>query len=279
VEHDFNSKLDFLLDRDRLPFSTTQVEAKSRVLKRIGNTGEVIPLSRAKKIYSRLAIAASIAAVLALSIGLLGSETVVNSGDSALAHELPDGSTIHLSPDAELNYNELTWYLFRDLDFSGSGFFEVEEGSKFCVTTDLGKVSVLGTSFAVTTKNKSLKVSCKTGKVLVENENELSMMLTPGKGVKMSESRAEEFSFDAEIIDAWVAGTYRFDNVSIDQVFNSLEDFTDFEVEYPESLSASYSGEFSTDQSMEEILDIVCKPMGLTYEINEKKSLIRISNK
>ncbi|HKK38703.1 MAG TPA: FecR family protein [Cryomorphaceae bacterium] len=248
-------------------------------MRRIEETDKVIPLLRSGRIYSKLAIAASIAAVFALSIGFLGSETVENSSDSVLAHELPDGSTIHLSPDAELNYNDLTWPLFRDLDFSGTGFFEVEKGSKFSVTTDLGKVSVLGTSFSVITKNKNLRVSCKTGKVLVENGNDLSMMLTPGKGVKMSESKAEEFSLDSEIVDAWVDGTYRFDNVNIDQVLNSIEDFTRFQVEYPEGLSASYSGEFSTDQSIEEILDIVCKPLGLSYEINEKKSLIRISNK
>ena len=279
MEHDFNSKLDLLLDENRLSFSTSHEEARRRVMGRIEMTEKVIPLHRPNKFYSKLAIAASIAALLTFSISFFGSETVQNPGSSVLAHTLPDGSTIYLNSNAELSYNDLTWALFRDLDFSGSGFFEVEEGSKFNVSTDLGVVSVLGTSFSVITNNDKLKVSCKTGKVLVENRNALSVILTPGKGVEMTESTLEELDLKTEYIDAWVGGTYRFDNVSIDQVFNSLEDFTGFEIEYPEDLNTSYSGEFSTDQSVEEILEIVCKPLSLSYEIIEENSLIRITNK
>jgi ferric-dicitrate binding protein FerR (iron transport regulator) len=279
VEHDFNSKLDLLLDENRLSFSTSQEEARRRVMGRIEMTEKVILLHRPNRIYSKLAIAASIAALLTFSISFFGSETVQNSSDSILVHTLPDGSIIYLNSNAEVSYNDLTWMLNRDLDFSGSGFFEVEKGSKFNVSTDVGVVSVLGTSFSVITSNDILKVSCKTGKVLVENENAPSVILTPGKGVEMSESISAELDLKIEYIDAWVGGTYRFDNVSIDQVFNSLEDFTGFQVEYPEDLNTSYSGEFSTDQSVEEILEIVCKPLGLSYEIIEENSLIRITNK
>lgn len=279
MEHDFNSKLDLLLDENRLSFSTSHEEARQRVMGRIEMTEKVIPLHRSNKFYSKLAIAASVAALLTFSISFFGTEKIQNSSDSVMAHTLPDGSTIYLNSNAELSYNDLTWALFRDLDFSGSGFFEVEEGSKFSVSTDLGVVSVLGTSFSVITNNDKLKVSCKTGKVLVENENALSVVLTPGKGVEMSESTSEELDLETEYIGAWVGGTYRFDNVSIDQVFNSLEDFTGFEIEYPEDLNTSYSGEFSTDQSVEEILEIVCKPLGLSYEIIEENSLIQITNK
>jgi ferric-dicitrate binding protein FerR (iron transport regulator) len=279
VEHDFNSKLDLLLDENRLSFSTSQEEARRRVMGRIEMTEKVILLHRPNRIYSKLAIAASIAALLTFSISFFGSETVQNSSDSILVHTLPDGSIIYLNSNAEVSYNDLTWMLNRDLDFSGSGFFEVEKGSKFNVSTDVGVVSVLGTSFSVITSNDILKVSCKTGKVLVENENAPSVILTPGKGVEMSESISAELDLKIEYIDAWVGGTYRFDNVSIDQVFNSLEDFTGFQIEYPEDLKTSYSGEFSTDQSVEEILEIVCKPLSLSYEIIEENSLIRITNK
>lgn len=279
MDRNFNTKLDFLLDEDRLPFSTSSEEAKKKVMGRIEMTDNVIPLHRPKRIYTGLAIAASIAALLVFSISFIGSETVRNSSESVLAHTLPDGSTVHLNVNAELSYNDLTWTFFRDLDFSGTAFFEVEEGSKFSVNTRNGAVSVLGTSFSVTTSNDILKVSCKTGKVLVENDNKLSSILTPGKGVEMSSSFAEEFNQKTEYIDAWINGKYRFDNVSIEEVLNSIEDFTGYQVELPDGLDTKYSGEFSTDQSVEEILEIVCKPAGLTYELIEEKSLIRITNK
>lgn len=279
MEQDFNSKLDFLLDENRLPFSTSQEAAGKKVMGRIENTENVIPLYRSSGFVSKLALAASVAALLTFSISFFGSETVRNSSVSVLPHSLPDGSTIYLNSNAELSYNDLTWALFRDLDFSGSGFFEVEKGSKFSVSTDLGVVSVLGTSFSVITQNDILKVSCKTGKVLVENNNEISVTLTPGKGVEMSNSGTDDLILEAKYIDAWVSGTYRFDNISITQVLNSIEDFSGFQVEFPEDLNTNYSGEFSTDQSIEEILEIVCKPTGLSYELIEEKSLIQITNK
>ena len=279
MEPNLNSKLDFLLGENRLPFSTTSEEAKKKVMGRIEMTDKVMPLHQPNRLYTRLAIAASIAVLLTFCISFFGSKTVQNTGESVLAHTLPDGSTVHLNTEAELSYNDLTWPLFRDLDFSGAGFFEVEEGSKFSVNTRNGVVSVLGTSFSVITSNDILKVSCKTGKVLVENDNEFSTILTPGNGVEMGTSSAEEFSQKTEYIDAWINGKYRFDNVSIEEVLNSIEDFTGYQVEIPKGLDTKYSGEFSTDQSVEEILEIVCKPAGLTYELIEEKSLIRITNK
>lgn len=279
MDQNFNSKLDFLLDENRLPFSTSSEEAKKKVMGRIEMTDKVIPLHQPNRIYTGLAIAASIAVLLVFSLSFFGSETVRNSSESVLVHTLPDGSTVHLNANAELSYNDLTWPLFRDLDFSGTGFFEVEEGRQFSVNTQNGVVSVLGTSFSVVTSNDVLKVSCKTGKVLVENDNNFSSILTPGKGVEMSPSFAEEFNQKTEYIDAWINGKYRFDNVSIKEVLNSIEDFTGYQVELPDDLDTKYSGEFSTDQSVEEILEIVCKPAGLTYELIEEKSLIRITNK
>lgn len=271
--------MDSLLSEDRLPFSTSTEDAKRRVMRRVEKADNVIPLKSSNRILTKLAIAASIAVFLGLSYSFFGSETVVNSSDSVMAHTLPDGSIIYMNHGSELIYNDLTWIFSRDLDFSGSGFFEVEKGSKFSVSTNVGVVSVLGTSFSVNTNYDLLKVACKTGKVLVENENALSVILEPGNRVEMNKTSAEERTLEPRYIDAWVSGTYRFDNVSINQVLSSLEDFTEYQVEFPESLDTSYSGEFSTNQSIEEILEIVCKPMSLTYELVEEKSLIRILNK
>ncbi|MGB6034714.1 MAG: hypothetical protein WBG42_00500, partial [Cryomorphaceae bacterium] len=100
MEQNFNSKLDFLLDEDRLPFLTSSEEAKKKVLGRIEMTDNVIPLHRPKKIYTGLAIAASIAVLLVFTISFFGSEKVQNTSESILVHTLPDGSTIYLNANA-----------------------------------------------------------------------------------------------------------------------------------------------------------------------------------
>ncbi len=245
-------------------------------MKRTIESGKTIPIHRSgRNVYWKLAVAASVAALLVFSVSMLGTEEIFNANNSVQAHVLPDGSTVYLNSGAELSYNEITWPIFRDLEFAGSGFFDVKKGKKFSVNTDQGVVSVLGTSFSVLSANNKLKVSCKTGKVLVECQNSTST-LTPGKGVRVGSDYSDEFSLNAEYIDAWVEGTYHFDNVSIEDVFNSIEDFSNFDIEYPEGLTSSYSGEFSTAQPVEEIMEIVCQPVGLTYEIIEDKNLILI---
>jgi len=263
------------LTEDRLPFTTSTAEAKERVLRRTIENENVVAFYRPRRLFLKLAAAASISILLVLSVAIFGSEKIRNEGKTVQAYSLPDGSRVYLNAGAEISYNDFTWSLTRNLDFSGSAFFDVNKGKTFSVITDQGVVSVLGTSFSVLSTDKKLKVACKTGKVLVENENS-SSTLTPGEGVRMGTDYTDNFLMKTDLIDAWVGGTYHFDNVSIEDVFNSIEDFSNYDIDYPEGLASNYSGEFSTAQPVEEIMDIVCQPVGLTYEIIEEKNLIII---
>ncbi|MEM9051783.1 MAG: FecR family protein [Bacteroidota bacterium] len=277
MKQDFNNKLDSLLQEERIAFKTSPESAKRKVMERISETTPVIPIRRNFKPVYRLAVAASVALVAALAVAFIGNKSIENNTEEVIAHSLPDGSEVFMRPNSAISYNSLLWSFDRNVNLVGTGFFEVEKGEKFDVETAVGTVSVLGTSFSVITFEDALKVSCKTGKVLVQNEEGLSTILTPGKGVKMNKEEAISIESPTQQIDQWVTGSYRFDNVQVSEVFNSIEDISKIEIQYPKDLESSYSGEFSTDQEIEEILDIVCKPLGLEYEISQDNNLIRIT--
>ena len=277
MKQDFNSKLESLLREERIPFKTSQAGAKRNVMERISETTPVIPIKSSFRPIYRLAVAASVAVIAVLSVYFTGNESIENNTQEVLSHTLPDGSEVFMRPNSAISYNSILWNFDRNVNLEGTGFFEVEKGEKFDVETAVGTVSVLGTSFSVITFEEALKVSCKTGKVLVQNEEGLSTILSPGKGVKMDNKEAISFEGSTQHIDQWITGSYRFDNVQVSEVFNSIEDLSKIEIQYPKDLKSSYSGEFSTDQNIEEILEIVCKPLSLNYEISSDSNLIRIT--
>jgi len=279
VKEDFNSKLNTLLHQERIAFATSPEIAKKKVIERIGKKSAVIPIQRNTNPIVKLAIAASVAVIAALSVFFFGNDTIKNDSGTVASHLLPDGSEVFLRPNSSISYNSLLWGLDRSVELDGIGFFEVKKGEKFDVETNVGTVSVLGTSFSVSTFEEAIKVSCKTGKVQVENEEGFSAILTPGRGVKMNSKESFEFNQPKGIIDQWIRGSYRFDNVKVLEVFNAIEDFSDTEILFPADITSKYSGEFSSNQKIEDILDIVCKPLGLVYEIDEDDYLIRITKK
>jgi ferric-dicitrate binding protein FerR (iron transport regulator) len=278
VKQDFNSKLDLLLTEERIAYRDSNEVAKQKVLQRIQVETKVIAIDSGKRTYRALAAAAAIAIVAVLSVSFLGDQTIT-TGQTPLVVSLPDGSEVKLDQKSTLSYNSITWSLARRLDLSGAAFFEVEEGSKFTVHTAKGNVSVLGTSFSVIDGNKSLNVACKTGKVLVSNGNGLSSILTPGKAVEMSENSIEEMKRSPQYIGGWLESTYRFDDIAVSEVFTALEDVSRYNFDISANSSMKYSGEFSTSQSLKEILDIVCKPLGLDYTIYEDDKIVQITNK
>ncbi|MCH2214242.1 MAG: FecR domain-containing protein [Flavobacteriales bacterium] len=279
MKQDFNTKLDSLLREERIAFRSSQESAKRSVMERIGHPVPVIPIRRNSKNLYRLAIAASVAVLAALSIVFVGNKSIENNTEEIVAHTLPDGSEVFMRPNSTISYNLLLWDFHRSVNFKGTGFFEVEKGEKFDVETDIGMVTVLGTSFSVITFEEVLKVSCKTGRVLVKNQDGLSTILGPGMAVKMKEDEALSIMSSSQYIDQWISGSYRFDNVHISEVFNSIEDILHIEIQIQKDLEFFYSGELRTDQTLEEILEIVCKPLLLEYEINRDKNLIRITKK
>ncbi|NNE56141.1 MAG: iron dicitrate transport regulator FecR, partial [Flavobacteriales bacterium] len=168
-------------------------------------------------------------------------------------------------------FYEGDWVDDRAIQLSGEGFFEVEKGNRFIVSSPTGAVEVLGTSFNVEDRNDTYAVVCYSGKVRVSNDSE-SITILPGESVELSnrklrKKRAKTISPD------WIAGEFTFTDVPVARVFEELEWQLGMEFVLPELTDVQYSGQFTT-QDAKLAIETVCAPLGLEYEITKDMKVV-----
>lgn len=192
-------------------------------------------------------------------------------------YQLPDGSHVTMNAESKIIFKKENFTNDRILTLDGEAFFSVKKGKSFVVNTKFADIKVLGTSFNVFARDNSFKVSCLTGKVAVSSgENEV--VITPGESVTYTNGRLAKFE-DKNIttIANWRSGEFNFENAPLSSVFQEIE--RQFNVKFVATNMAEkyFTGSF-TNKNLVNALDIVCIPMGLTYEIGTN-SKIFISEK
>ncbi|MTI22932.1 DUF4974 domain-containing protein [Fulvivirga sp. RKSG066] len=217
-----------------------------------------------------IGIAAAISLAIVAYLFLFSSTTISTAPGNRLAHVLPDGSTVTLNADSKISYNESNWLDDRSVKLDGEAFFEVTEGSSFVVEGNQTSVTVLGTSFNVYLRNDDVKVQCFTGKVNVA-KNDKNIILEKGQATG---NELELRSFDSLVEATWRSGEFHFKNQPLTEVIKELERQYDIEVEYDLSTQRQYTGYFN-DKDLNEALQFVFKPMGLSYEIKDDKVIVK----
>lgn len=274
----FEEKLDYCLQESRIPSLLSKDEARFQVMNRINVSGS--ERNAGFPLFLKVA-----AAVLVLVVGsfvswyFLGIEVLENKGPGIAEYTLPDGSIVKLNKNSIASYNSSIWFLNREVNLnSGEAFFEVEKGEKFTVETLKGDITVLGTSFNVSLRNENLQVACKTGKVEVKlADGGEPVVLTPGTGIDLATTKNKPVVMQAAKIGVWTLGEFTFENVAVNEVFETIHAQTEYEFEIPEDINLKYSGQFNLNQPIEEILDIVCIPLNLTYTIDQTAKKISIT--
>lgn len=277
----FETKLDECLKQNRISFKLSPEQSWQEIERRIGSA-KVVEIKHTKRpVFWRIAVAASIALIATTGLLYVMGSNNFETTSSTAQIELPDGSSVVLNANSTASYNSLAWIFDREVELSkGEAFFEVEEGSTFTVNTPKGTVAVLGTSFDVNIDNDLLIVACKTGKVEVKDLSETKQaILTPGMQVAMSPTEQNTKNLDVNSIDAWVKGEYSFQNTAVQEVFEIISTRSGYAIELPKELDLSYTGQFSMDQPLKEILKTVCKPLNLDFEIDEDEKDILITKK
>ncbi len=275
---DLDKRMNDCLKVDRIPFKTTKEEAWNKVYSRL-HKADVIQLETRdqSRPWLRLAVAASfIIAVMFAGISFFGSKDIIG-GPGITKIELPDGSEVLLKETSSIAFNEITWAFDREVELnSGQAFFKVEEGEKFTVETERGEVEVLGTSFDVDLSGGGLKVACKTGKVRVRDaQNEVDLL--PGDLITIAEQKAEIARVIPESIDSWTRGDFNFENIKVSEVLDIVASQKGYDIEYLSENDLHYTGQFNMNQPVEEILEIICLPVNLKYELHPTENKITIT--
>ena len=231
-----------------------------------------------KSFFTTERIMLSIAATLMilLSIGAFMrfyTVTVTVPSGEQITETLPDGSRVKLNAQSVLSYHPYWWNISRFVGFEGEGFFEVAEGEAFKVRSVKGITEVLGTSFNVYSRPDAYRVLCVTGKVKVSSKNDESVVLTPDYEASIIGyepiSMRKVTSSKQEI--GWTEGMFNFTAIPLKVVFYEIERQFNVRIIYNASEDLEYTGFFSKDSEIEDVLKVVCKPFNLKYTKKAKQ--------
>ncbi len=258
------------------PSKTTKEDAWANLLSNINEestSNEKVLTPTKKQDKSWMVWIAGIAALFVLGyFGLMDSpEPTIYSTELAntITHSLPDQSNVTMNASSSISFIEDNWEKERMLSLSGEAFFEVEPGSKFTIVTDLGQVSVLGTSFNVFARDNTLQVSTFTGKVKVEKGNQ-NVILLPGDQLTLDVGKDlwKADSFNLNQTATWRIGSFYYDLTPLQKVVDELERQFAIKINVSTDISERiYSGYFSRSD-LEEALQLVFLPMGFNFSVD-----------
>ena len=153
---------------------------------------------------------------------------------------LPDGSTIRLNAVSEVDFEATPEQ--RTATLSGEAYFDVaKEERPFTVSTPLGQVTVLGTTFNVYSRGEEMRVTCSTGKVGVTfTQSDSLYTLTPGLSVSLlpDGSINQKEITDEEALD-WLSGRSVFNLRPLSEVIEELERQFNLNISLPDSIDPS----------------------------------------
>jgi len=250
-----------LLSSLSVPENRSQDQVWLELNSKLERTNNVIQIKRRNVLAKFLPYAA--AACLACAVFFLypseSFTSFVNDSSSVSYHMLPDGSAVSLSPNSKIEFGSDDDS--RDVNLNGEAFFEVKKGVPFTVNTTNGNVSVLGTSFYVTSRIDLLDVKCFTGKVKV-NSNNSEVFLLRGEGL----SSVSEIKYMHSSVKKWEKGDLSFDNVPLNIVLEDLKLFMGMNVVNTSGFNPSITLELD-EETEEEIIKIISAISNLNFKV------------
>lgn len=198
---------------------------------------------------------------------------------------LPDKTFVILNANSSLTYSSEFGKEIREVTLKGEAFFEVapDKNHPFMVKTEDLVTTALGTAFNAYTREGDVKVALTEGKVKVEQLGPSSaggeVLLVPGQ---MASYTSEENymlqveDFESTKVVAWKEGKIRFKSQKLKDVINNLEQWYSIDIELSKGVRAGrkVSGLFN-NESLENILNGLSFSLGIKYEIQENKVIIK----
>lgn len=189
---------------------------------------------------------------------------------------LPDGTTGWLNSSSTLKYN-LNFNKDRRIELDGEGYFDVvtDKERPFRVIAGEITVKVHGTKFNVAAwdNDKEIEVVLEEGKVeLSGNDTGNPLIINPGQLALFDKSDRKFMTEQVETKKylSWTEGKLVFRNDPMETVEKRLERWYDVDVDVVGAFSDDFRLRATfVDESLEDVLDILKKSIGIEYSINE----------
>ncbi|MEW7289425.1 FecR family protein [Aquimarina sp. 2304DJ70-9] len=218
--------------------------------------------------------AISAAASIVLIIGLFFNKvSYIADPGQQLAITLPDGSSVELNAASTLSHPRFFWSNTRQVKLDGEAFFKVTSGTNFTVTTQLGKIEVLGTQFNVKGRPNEFTVGCYEGKVRVSSVENQKKTLEKGDAVSLQGSTLISRKI-TEKTPLWMSGESIFDSIPLEKVLDEME--RQYNITFKRSTidqNQLFTGGFNY-KDLKIALESVLVPMGIEYVVNGNMVLL-----
>lgn len=273
--------------------SLLEAEMEQQLLFRIRTAApETVPVKRAW--WPKIA-AAAVLLVLAVSgwwyFQRPAAPTSVHSRQQLVATkagqhkkiQLPDGTTVWLSPASTLAYTAAFGRENRELTLSGEAFFDVTTNAAQPFIIHSGRVDtrVLGTSFNIQAfdAQPDVSVTVLTGKVAVGNADS-AVHVSPSERVVFSKATGvitKESQVAVGNLLSRREGILKYDRAGLPEVAAELGYYYNVKIEIKGKISnCFYFGEFNTNGTLDKALRQLCLSLNATLESNGTTYIIRM---
>ena len=279
LNNDYKGKRDpvKVFEGGKIPWSKSRDDVWSDMQAELDERGSVLRINRGMA-FGRMAIAASIIILLGISsLMRFYSKTVETGKAEHLDLVLPDGSALALNAETSVKYYPMWWRFKRDIKLEGEAYFEVVKGKSFVVESNLASTAVIGTSFNILSRDDRYEVVCLTGKVAVFTPGNASeAFLSPNQKAVLDNSGKLKTDADIEAEQSilWTNDEFFFTSVPLELVFEEIERQFGIIITFKTDDRLTYTGNFSRNQDIDTILDLVCKPFGIKFEQSREKTYL-----
>ncbi len=249
-------------------------------------------LAKKRVQLAKYAAAASVVVLFGLLLhlyqpGKLGDKGGPSNSEMMLVHNkgkeqkevvLPDGSTVLLNMDSQIEYPAIFKGAKRSVSFIGEGYFNITHDSikPFVVSTQDFDIKVLGTTFNVKSylNDTQTETTLISGKVEVLREAEEPLLLAPSQKAIFSKEN-KKMDVEKVVLEdavAWQKGSLIFKSTPMEQVVLDLERKYDVKIKInsPKLLKYEYTGTFD-NLTMKEALQLLVMSSPIQYkEVNQK---------
>lgn len=221
-----------------------------------------------KLLIQTLSVAASLFICFFIYFKSEKTITLIANKGEIVTSTLPDQSSVTINSKSVLSYSQSLFSNKRNVTLEGEAFFQVEKKRKrFVVSSDYGKIEVLGTKFNVKNRNSEIKVSCQEGSVHVMNKDiiEQSVILKKGFATKfdIKSTPLKPYQINPLEINGWTKGIIVFNQTPVIEVLNELERTFNISINKNNiNPDITYNGEFD-NMEISDILEIIALTLDL----------------
>lgn len=245
-------------------------------------------LNRPKWNWSAAAVILALVGLFGVFQYFTGKDVKVTTDKLLVEQTLPDGSSVALNANSELEYAKDFDGDLRQVKLKGEAFFEVQPNAEkpFVIDVGLGQVMVLGTSFNVEAKEgNDIRVHVVTGKVQLSLPGAIAdtskVILEVGE-TGIIDRRTHRVYKDSPLYEDalfWLNQKLVFNKVPLPQVFEVLEKNYKLSFSaYDKSVDKCFLTARFEKESIESILEVISATFSIQFVIEGASVTINSQN-